>query len=151
MALSQETIQSLKEEYDRILARRGNEYDRWYGLLTADLEYLEWVMENPEWRDDEDYEIMDVGPEAYTMATDWLEDFYWQVLDEVYECNTEEKFLSKFTTTCSLAWLYYWDVLHWEEYVNSFVHLKELNDERDDGDEQPLPQWIQDKMAEWEV
>ena len=152
MSLSKETIHRLEEEYKRLEDRRGTEYCRWYGILTASMEYIYWILEDPDGHEDEDYEfVWDLGPEAQTQAEDWLEDFYWQVLDEVYECQTKEQFHAKFHPNCSLAWLYFWDVKHWDRYTEPLYHLKELNDDRKgDYDYQSLPQWMLDEMASWE-
>ena len=159
MGLSAECVQYLQKEYDEVLQRRGNEYGRFYGLLTAELEHLEYLMDNPMDYDDEDlgwdtedqYFYGDIGVEATTIAEDWVEDFTYDILDELYECDTKEKFYAKFTTTCSLAWLYFWDVKFWEEYYEPFVFLREQNEDRDIwGDAKPLPQWVLEILKEYD-
>ena len=149
MALSEETITWLETELAEETERRGTEYGRFYGLHTATIEWMQIILESPGSHDDEDVYDTELGVEAATVAEDWVEDFYWDVLDEVYECDTKDKFYAKFTTTCSLAWLYFWDVLHWEEGYEAFTHLIALNEERNDWDgPKPLPQWLLDEVAE---
>ena len=128
--------------------QRGTEYGRWYGLLTAQLEHIDFILDNP-YNYDSDYDFTDedLGVESATVAEDWCEDFIYQVLDELYDCDSPEKFYAKFTTTCSLAWLYFWDVKFWEDDSSAYTYLHKENEERCDGDEQPLPQWVLDEMA----
>ena len=144
--LTAECIQYLQAHYDETSKRRGVEYGRFYGLLTAELEYVTYLLDTAyDWADDDIYDP-DLGVESATVAEDWCEDFIYQVLDELYECDTKDKFYAKFTTTCSLAWLYFWDVKFWEEGIPAFQYLRDENDKRD---EQPLPQWMQDELHEY--
>jgi len=153
MSLSVECIQYLEKEYNEVKTRRGDTYDRWWGLLTAEMEYIEYLIDNPHDWDDEDIYDTDLGVESGTVAEDWVEDFIYQVLDELYECDTKDKFSAKFTTTCSLAWLYFWDVKFWEEGYEAYAYLRSENEERlswSHNDGRPLPQWMLDEMKEYE-
>ena len=149
MSLSPECIQYLEKEYNETKTRRGDEYDRWYGLLTALLEWIEYIMNNPENYDDDYVYDTDLGVESAIVAEDWCEDFINEILDELYECDTEEKFAAKFTTNCSLAWLYFWGVKFWEEIYPPYQYLVEAHEERWNPDGK-IPQWMLDEMKEYE-
>ena len=144
MALSVEAIQYLEEQHDEVSTRRGDEYGRFYGLLTATLEFIMYLLDTHYDHEDDDVIDVDFGNEAATVAEDWVGDFTYQVLDELYDCDTKEQFYAKFTPNCSLAWLYYWDVKYWEETTEAFSFLRSLNSERLEdvyNDGRPLPQW----------
>ena len=92
-------------------------------------------------------------------AEDWVEDFIYQVLDEVYECDTKEKFYDKFTPNASLAWLYFWDVKCWDEYYPPLLYLRKENQERMDNEwylpdnlknYRPLPQWFLEEIKDYD-
>ena len=158
MSLSADCVQYLNEEHDRLEKRRGDEYCRFYGMLTATMEYImrlvDWSDsyddEDIGWDDEEKHCYSDLGVEGATQAEDWVEDFIYQVLDEVYECDTKDKFYAKFTANCNLAWLYFWDVKFWDEHVPPMVYLRKANEERDDGDEQDLPQWFLEEIKDYD-
>jgi len=144
MALSVEAIQYLEQQRNEVTTRRGDEYGRFYGLLTATLEFITYLLDTHYDHDDIDVMDTELGNEAATVATDWCDDFLYQVLDELYDCDTKDQFYAKFTTNCSLAWLYFWDVKHWEETTEALSELRELNNERLEdvyNDGRPLPQW----------
>jgi hypothetical protein len=165
--LSEACVAELNKEYDILRERRGDEYGRFYGLLTATMEYIERVLDGSDSYDDEDigydtedkFLFADLGVEGATQAEDWVEDFIYQVLDEVYECDTMEQFRAKFTANCSLAWLYFWDVKFWDEYYPPMIYLMKANEERMAcewnlserfRDSRPLPQWFLDEIKEYD-
>ena len=155
MSLSEECIQYFQKELEEVKTRRGDEYDRWYGLLTAQVEYLEIIIENSESSDDEDigWDVEDndyygdIGVESSIQAENWVEssENISQVLEELCECDTKEKFYNKFTTNASLAWLYFWDVKFWEETLLAYEYIIAAHDDT----EGEIPQWMKDEMAEW--
>ena len=169
MSLSPDCIKFLNDEYNELEKRRGDEYDRFYGLITATMEYILRLVDWSDSYDDEDIGwdderktcYSDLGVEGAYEAECWVMDGWniHQVLEEVYECDTKEKFYDKFTPNASLAWLYFWDVKCWDEYYPPLLYLRKENQERMDNEwylpdnlknYRPLPQWFLEEIKDYD-